>query len=118
MSHRLYSHIVQTPLNAAEKGAGASFLSLDHVPAYNSPNLATLNIDDFRAERLVNVCYHKDKIFTPLMKGFLECYPAGTQEILQNNLQLYLAGSAGASFPAGLTTIGRSVSKEEPQYPF
>lgn len=68
------SYSVQSLLNAATEGIGVSFLSLDHVLAYGSPDLVILNIPDFRAERYVHVCYHKDKIFTPLIQNFLDYY--------------------------------------------
>ncbi len=95
------SYSVQSLLNAAQEGIGVSFLSLDHVLAYGSPDLVILNIPDFRAERYVHVCYHKDKIFTPLIQNFLDYYVQSTREFLLAGIQRYRAehGASLYHFP-------------------
>lgn len=92
------SYSVQSLPNAATEGIGVSFLSLDHVLAYGSPDLVILNIPDFRAERYVHVCYHKDKIFTPLIQNFLDYYVQSTKALLQEGIKRYQAEHAGSTY--------------------
>lgn len=83
------SYSVQTLLNAAKEDLGISFLSLDHVLAYRSPELVILNIPDFRGERYVNLCYHKNKYFTPLMDAFIQHYCHTVREMMTAEVEHY-----------------------------
>lgn len=83
------SFSVQTLLNAAKEGIGVAFLSLDHILVSRSSELAILNIPDFQGIRYVNLCFHKDKFFTPQMEEFLEHYERRTQEMMKEGLALY-----------------------------
>lgn len=83
------SFSVQTLLNAAREGIGVAFLSLDHVLANRDPELAILNIPGLDGCRYVNVCFHKDKFFTPEMTEFLQFYEAHTRQLLEDGLRFY-----------------------------
>lgn len=91
------SFSVQTLLNAAEAGIGVTFLSLDHILINNSPKLVILNIPDFQGVRDVNLCFHKDKFFTPLMDEFLRHFERCTQQMLDEGRKLYMATNSATS---------------------
>ena len=80
---------VQSLLNATVEGLGVCFLSLDHVLAYGNPDLVILNTPDFYAERCVNVCFHKNKVFTSLMQNFLSHFLSCTRTMLLNSMEAY-----------------------------
>ena len=80
---------VQTLLNATRENIGISFLSLDHVLAYQSPNLIILNIPDFQEKRFVNLFFHKNKFFTPIMDEFIEHYTNSVKILLNTEVEHY-----------------------------
>jgi|GEM_PF-771102 len=92
------SYSVQTLLNATREGIGICFLSLDHVLAYASPDLIILNIPDLQAERFVNVSFHKDKLFSPLMKEFLIHYIRSTKQTFESGIRQYNLRNPDASY--------------------
>ena len=51
--------------------------------------LLILNIPDLHGMRYVNLCFHKDKFFTPLMEEFLEHFERCTQQMMDEGLALY-----------------------------
>lgn len=83
------SYSVQSQINAAREGLGVSFMSLDQVLAADDEKLVILNIPDFHAVRFVNVSYLKDKIFSPVMRLFLEHYSRTTIEWFNDSVQRY-----------------------------
>lgn len=83
------SYSVQTLLNATSENLGISFLSLDLVLAFHSPELIILNIPDFHGERYVNLCYHKNKYFTPLMDAFIQHYDNSVKQMLISEMANY-----------------------------
>ncbi len=83
------SYSVQTLLNATRENIGISFLSLDHVLAYQSPNLIILNIPDFQEKRFVNLFFHKNKFFTPIMDEFIEHYTNSVKILLNTEVEHY-----------------------------
>lgn len=85
------SYSVQTLLNAARENLGISFLSLDHVLADRSPELVILNIPDFHGERYVNLCYHKNKYFTPMMDAFIQHYCNYVKGMMETQQEQYKA---------------------------
>ena len=91
------SFSVQTLLNATEAGIGVTFLSLDHILINNSSKLVILNIPDFQGVRDVNLCFHKDKFFTPLMDEFLQHFERCTQQMLDEGRKLYMATNPATS---------------------
>lgn len=93
------SYSVQTLLNAARENLGVSFLSLDHVLVSQIPELVILNIPDFHGERYVNLCYHKDKFFTPLMEAFIQDYVATVQQLLGRSIRAYQRIHPDSSYP-------------------
>ena len=90
------SYSVQTLLNAAREDIGITFLSLDHILVNPIPELVILNIPDFEGSRYVNLCFHKDKFFTPQMEAFLEHFERCTQQMMEEGLALYRAANPGA----------------------
>lgn len=90
------SFSVQTLLNAAQAGIGVTFLSMDHILVSHCPELVILNIPDFQGVRDVNLCFHKDKFFTPLMEEFLEHFERCTQQMMEEGRTLYMAANPGA----------------------
>ena len=76
-------------LNATSENLGISFLSLDLVLAFHSPELIILNIPDFHGERYVNLCYHKNKYFTPLMDAFIQHYDNSVKQMLISEMANY-----------------------------
>lgn len=83
------SYSVQTLLNATKEGIGVTFLSLDHILVNPCPELVILNIPELHGMRYVNLCFHKDKFFTPLMEEFLEHFERCTQQMMDEGLALY-----------------------------
>lgn len=76
-------------MNAVQENMGICFVSLDQLLAYDSADLVVLDIPDFQAERYVNLCYHKDKIFTQPMKKFIAHYISESTNLLKQSLQKY-----------------------------
>lgn len=83
------SYSVQTLLNAAKEGIGVTFLSLDHILVTPIPELVILNIPDFQGMRYVNLCFHKDKFFTPQMEEFLQHFESRTQQMIEKGWKSY-----------------------------
>lgn len=96
------SYSVQTLLNAAKEGLGVTFLSLDHILVNPIPELTILNIPDFEGSRHVNICFHKDKIFTPQMEAFLQYFKQHTQEMMEEGCKVYQKNN---SIPDSLTHL-------------
>ncbi len=92
------SHSVQSLFNATSEDLGISFHSLDLAAAYQDPNLKILNIPDLHGERLVNVSYHRDNIISQNMQAFLDFYQKKTNEMLINNVNLYLSKYPDAEY--------------------
>lgn len=92
------SYSVQTLLNATRENLGISFLSLDHVLVSKIPELVILNIPDFHGERYVNLCYHKDKFFTPLMEAFIQEYIVTVNRLLEQGIHSYKSANPDSSY--------------------
>ncbi len=83
------SYSVQTLINAVKEGIGITFLSLDHILVNPIPELTILNIPDLEGCRFVNLCFHKDKIFTPQMNEFLQHFEQYSQKMIEEGFALY-----------------------------
>jgi len=82
-------------MSAVRENIGICFVSLDHLLAFRDPDLVIIDVPDFKAERHVNLCYHKDKIFTPPMQNFLSHYITACTDNLKKYMKDYLSVNPG-----------------------
>lgn len=90
------SYSVQTLINATAENLGVSFHSLDHVIAYQSPELVILRMEGFDGMRHVNLGYNKNKRITPNMRAFLDSYLETSGKLLMDGIRAYNALHPGA----------------------
>lgn len=80
-------------MSAVKENIGICFVSLDHLLAYQNPDLVIMDVPDFKADRYINLCYHKDKIFTPPMQDFLSHYITDSTANLKKYMRDYLVAN-------------------------
>lgn len=83
------SYSVQTLINATAENLGVSFHSLDHAVAYQTPELTILKLEEFNGERQVNIGYNKNKIISPNMQDFLNCYLKMSKALVKEGIAKY-----------------------------
>lgn len=82
---------VMSLISAVQENLGIAFISKNQISAVGNPDIKILNVVNFNAMRHINLYYHKDKRFTPVMKQLIDEFSSFIDQI-DNDSTVSLGG--------------------------
>lgn len=78
---------VMSLIHAVRENLGIAFISKNQISAVKNPDIKILNVVNFNALRHINLYYHKDKQFTPVMEQLIDEFATFINQIDNNSIE-------------------------------